>query len=233
MIARVNTLTKQITFTGGTYPGAVGDDTVQRLNFVMDRYTGNGTDLAGSDIYVYYTNGRGITYSHPFPNRTLSEDGVHINFTWDFSREVFEYNAPTRFSICAKIIDGQIVTNEWNSEIVTLPIINSIGHRDVLGPDSTSYDEFEELIDRLMDIEREIEGVVSQGEGYSELSEAWAKGTINGIPVHSEEEGYNDNSKYYLEQTINVLEQAQGVLEQMKEFVPESVSLSDIDIIVG
>ena len=91
MIARVDTLTKEITFTAGGYPNATGDDSVQRLNFVMDRYTGNGTDLGGSDIYVYYTNGRGVTYSHPFPNRTLSSDGLYVNFTWDFAREVAEY----------------------------------------------------------------------------------------------------------------------------------------------
>ena len=238
MYARVNSLTKEITFEPGLYPNAMGDDTVQRLNFVMDRYTGNGTDLGSSDIYVYYTNGRGQTYAHPFPNRTLSDDGLFINFTWDFAREVAEYSAPTRFSISAKIIDGQIITNEWNSEIATLPIIRSIGHRDVLGPDSTSYDEFEELLDRIMDVERDISNLIEEAKGYSNISEAYAKGTMDGHQVGEEDYGYHDNSYYYknqtdlvLEQTQGVLEQAQGVLVQVQQLVPESISNSEIDAI--
>ena len=218
MYARVNSLTKRITFEPGSYPSAMGDDTVQRLNFVMSRYTGNGTDLSMSDIYVYYTNGRGLTYSHPFPNKTVSDDGLFINFSWDFAREVAEYSAPTRFSISAKIIDGQTITNEWNSEIVELPIIPSIGHRDILGPDSTSYDEFEQLLDQLMEIKRDIDSVAEEVKGYSNVSEAYAKGTIDGEPVSEGDYGYQDNSYYYS--------------EIAREFVPDSISESEIDEIL-
>lgn len=199
MIAKVNTLTKEITFTSGKYPSATGDDTVQRLNFEMDRYTGNGTDLGNSDIYIYYTNGRGVTYSHPFPNYTLSDDGLYIKFTWDFAREVAEYASPTRFSVCAKIIDGDVITNEWNSEIVALPVIKSIGHREIGGPDSSSYDEFEELFHNMNEISREL---IGQSKEYANVSEAYAKGTMNGIAVQSGEPGYCDNAKYYAEKAV-------------------------------
>ena len=47
---------------------------------------------------------------------------------------------------------------------------------------------------------------IENAEGYadsalesSELAEQWAKGTKNGVPVTSEEAGYNDNAKYYKE----------------------------------
>ena len=193
MIAKVNTLTKEITFTSGPYPSATGDDTVQRLNFEMDRYTGNGTDLYGSDIYVYYTNGRGVTYAHPFPKRTLSSDGLYIKFTWDFAREVAEYTSPTQFSVCAKIANGDIITNEWNSEIATLPIIKSIGHRDIsYAP--TTYETFEKLFNEMR-----IEA--NKARDYSRRSELYAKGSMDGIDVSEGEEGYQDNAKYYKEYT--------------------------------
>lgn len=215
MIAKVNTLTKEITFTSGEYPSATGDDTVQRLNFEMDRYTGNGTDLYGSDIYVYYTNGRGVTYSHPFPNYSLSSDGLFIKFTWDFAREVAEYNVPAKFSVCAKIINGQIITNEWNSEIATLPVIKSIGHREVVGPDSSTYDKFEEIVHEVKELLTNIESIQNQTKEYSEIAEALARGTKDGTEVGPEDIGYEDNGAYYLEQT--------------KLFAPGVMSNSDID----
>lgn len=192
MIARVNTLTKEITFTSGTYPNAVGDDTVQKLDFIMDRYTGSGVDLGSSDIYIYYTNGRGNTYSHPILNKTVMSDGISISFAWNFAREVSEYMGATRFSICAKTVDGETITNEWNSEIATLPIIKSIGHRDVGGPDSSTYEEFEEF----------CRSIHSSVIALSHEVEAYTKGTVDGIAVEPGEIGYLDNCKYYMERTI-------------------------------
>lgn len=215
MIAKVNGLTKEITFASGPYPSATGDDTVQRLNFVMDRYSGNGTDLGSGDIYIYYTNGRGVTYSHPILNHTLSEDGLFINFTWDFAREVAEYSIPTRFSVCSKIIDGQTITNEWNSEIATLPVIRSIGHREVSGPDSSTYDEFEEIVHEVKELLTNIESIQNQTKEYSEIAEALARGTVDGKEVGPEDIGYEDNGAYYLEKT--------------KSFAPDVMSNSDID----
>lgn len=215
MIAKVNGLTKEITFASGPYPSATGDDTVQRLNFVMDRYSGNGTDLGSGDIYIYYTNGRGVTYSHPILNHTLSEDGLFINFTWDFAREVTEYSIPARFSVCSKIIDGQTITNEWNSEIATLPVIRSIGHREVSGPDSSTYDEFEEIVHEVKELLTNIESIQNQTKEYSEIAEALARGTVDGKEVGPEDIGYEDNGAYYLEKT--------------KSFAPDVMSNSDID----
>lgn len=194
MIAKVNALTKEITFTSGPYPSATGDDTVQRLNFVMDRYSGNGTDLGSGDIYIYYTNGRGLTYAHPCPEYT--KDELYVYFSWDFAREVAEYTNPTTFSVCSKLIDGDIITNEWNSEIATLPIIRSIGHRDV-SVSPTTYEEYERLFN-------EMRAVADQTRSYSEISEAWARGTMDGSAVGSGDPGYMDNSKYYKELTEEI-----------------------------
>lgn len=193
MIAKVSALTKEITFTSGPYPSATGDDTVQRLNFVMDRYSGNGTDLGSGDIYIYYTNGRGVTYGHPVTERTLTSDGLYVKFAWDFAREVAEYSSPTKFSVCSKIVDGDVITNEWNSEIVTLPIIKSIGHRDISASPGT-YEAFEALF-------HEMQSVANKARDYSRRSELYAKGSMDGIDVSEGEEGYQDNAKYYKEYT--------------------------------
>jgi len=149
MIAKVNTLTKEITFTAGKYPNASGDDLVQKLDFVLDRYTGNGVDLGESDIYVYYTNGRGDTYSHPIPTHTNSEDGLYVLFTWNFAREVSDGVGNTKFSVSAKSIEDGKIVNEWNSEVATLPVIRSIGSRDVKDVDSNSYEEIEVKLGEL------------------------------------------------------------------------------------
>ena len=212
MIARVNTLTKEITFTSGTYPNAVGDDTVQKLDFIMDRYTGSGVDLGSSDIYIYYTNGRGNTYSHPILNKTITSDGLYIAFAWNFAREVSEYMGATRFSICAKTVDGETITNEWNSEIATLPMIKSIGHRDVGGPDSSTYEEFEALFRDMQDLYNEYSSEVVYA------AEAYAKGTMNGVEVEPGDIGYEDNAKYYMEQTLLI--------------VPTEITNSEIDGII-
>lgn len=213
MIARVNALTKEITFTSGLYPNASGDDSVQKLEFIMDRYTANGIDLGSSDIYIYYTNGRGNTYSHPILTKSKTDDGLYIDFVWNFAREVSEYMGATRFSICAKIVDGETITNEWNSEIATLPMIKSIGHRDVSGPDSTSYDEFETLYRDMQALSDEY----TSETVYT--AEAYAKGTMNGVEVEPGDIGYEDNAKYYMEQT--------------RLIAPTEIPNSDIDTIMS
>jgi hypothetical protein len=219
MIARVNTLTKEITFTAGKHPNALGDDLVQKLDFVMDRFTGNGVDLGESDIYIYYTNGKGDTYSHPIPKTVKTDDGNYITFTWNFAREVSEATGYARFSISAKKVEDDRFVSEWNSEIANLPVIKSIGSRDVKDFDGTTYeavedrltafgDEVDEKISYFLEESNEkfveftdiMDGKVADADEFSNISERYAKGTEDGTAVTSGI-GYQDNSKYYMEQT--------------------------------
>lgn len=48
-----------------------------------------------------------------------------------------------------------------------------------------------------------VQGITDDAEGFSETSEAYAKGTVNGTPVSSGQIGFQDNSKYYSTQASN------------------------------
>ena len=81
-------------------------------------------------------------------------------------------------------IDFTVTTDSSGNKTVTASLINGSISSSKLAPSVVAS----------------IEGA----EGYSEESEAWAKGTKNGVPVSSTDEQYHNNAKYWAEQSQTV-----------------------------
>ena len=68
---------------------------------------------------------------------------------------------------------------------------------------------------------------VQLAEGYAEESEAWAIGERNGIPVLDDDETYQNNSKWYAQQSENSADSAlvtKGECEDILEQVQAAAS---------
>lgn len=87
--------------------------------------------------------------------------------------------------VVKSIIFDIVVTNSLDSEAAG----------EVPAPIESWLNRVTILTDKIENAEEYADSALES----SELAEQWAKGTKNGIPVTSEEVGYNDNAKYYKE----------------------------------
>ncbi len=87
--------------------------------------------------------------------------------------------------VVKSIIFDIVVTNSLDSEAAG----------EVPAPIESWLNRVTILTDKIENAEEYADSALES----SELAEQWAKGTKNGIPVTSEEAGYNDNAKYYKE----------------------------------
>lgn len=87
--------------------------------------------------------------------------------------------------VVKSIIFDIVVTNSLDSEAAG----------EVPAPIESWLNRVTILTDKIENAEEYADSALES----SELAEQWAKGTKNGVPVTSEEAGYNDNAKYYKE----------------------------------
>jgi hypothetical protein len=65
------------------------------------------------------------------------------------------------------------------------------------------------LIEEAAELAEQIPSIIAQIEGLEEDAEAWATGTRGGQPVPSTDPTYQNNSKYYAENCIGMITDAQ------------------------
>lgn len=106
--------------------GVESDDDVKRLHFSMPRYYGE-LDLSEFDIRVNFENARGKGDLYPVPDKTISDSGDIITFTWLVDRTAFTYSGDVTFSVCLrKFNDEGVVERELNTTIATLPVLKGL-----------------------------------------------------------------------------------------------------------
>lgn len=96
-------------------------------------------------------------------------------------------------------------------------------------PENTTDGNVDELIPEITILVERIEAAVAKAEVLFE-SEAWARGTRDGVPVDEEDPTYHNNSKYYKEQAANS-ERSAGTSEQTasQKAAQAATSASDAD----
>lgn len=96
-------------------------------------------------------------------------------------------------------------------------------------PESTTDGNVDELIPEITILVERIEAAVAKAEVLFE-SEAWARGTRDGVPVDEEDPTYHNNSKYYKEQAANS-ERSAATSEQTasQKAAQAATSASDAD----
>lgn len=65
------------------------------------------------------------------------------------------------------------------------------------------------LIEQAVEIIAQLPGIMQEIEGYEQDAEAWALGTKGGVPVPSTDPAYQNNSKFYAENCIGMITDAQ------------------------
>lgn len=109
--------------------GAERDKDVNRLWFKMNRYY-RGTDLAGFEPQVNYTNAKNAHYYYTADDMTVSEDSVL--FSWLIADKAAEAEGTVTFSICMQRFAGEERVQEFNTTTAQLKCLRSIHEEDAV-----------------------------------------------------------------------------------------------------
>lgn len=123
---------------------------------------------------------------------------IAVNFSYDYNTQslVLTMNDGTTATIS---LASLIQNNEFtDTDTIALSVSQSglVSGRIVLHSITDEHLRTDYLADIRLS-EAHADAYQQAAEGYKFDSEAWAKGTRNGIDVTSQEQGYKDNSRYY------------------------------------
>lgn len=142
----INTTNRAIVFPASiTILGVESDDDVKRLFFNIPRYYGD-VDLSEFVIRINYENATGARDAgdvYDVVDKTVSDDGTSITFSWLVDRHAFAAAGDVTFSICLKKYnDAGEVINEWNTTTAKLPVLKGLEtSKAAVGKNTTVLDQ--------------------------------------------------------------------------------------------
>jgi hypothetical protein len=153
--------------------GVFSDEKVTKIPFTCPRVVGNNVDLTEYNLYINYQNASGASNAYLIDDLVVSGD--NITFSWLLSRYVTFSQGVVKYSFCAKKLDGDTISNEWNTTIATGLVIQGL-------------EATREIIEENPDI---IESLISKAHTHEnksvldKFSETDGKPTYNGIAIGS------------------------------------------------
>ena len=104
--------------------GVFSDEKVTKIPFTCPKVVGNNVDLTEYNLYINYENAIGI--SNAYLIEDVAESGDNITFSWLLSRYVTFSPGVVKYSLCAKKLNGDTISNEWNTTITTGLVIQGL-----------------------------------------------------------------------------------------------------------
>ena len=96
--------------------GVVSDEVAVRKYFRCPRYVGDGLDLAGMFLTVYFRNAQGEEDGYLVQD--VQAAGDFVTFSWQLWPKVTQYNGPVQFAVCADLPNTATLRRpDWNTTI--------------------------------------------------------------------------------------------------------------------
>ena len=167
--------------------GVFSDEKVTRIPFTCPKVVGNNIDLTEYKLYINYQNANGGHDAYLIDDVAVSGD--NITFSWLLSRYVTLSSGSVKYSLCAKKLNGDIISNEWNTTIANGQVIQ--------GLEATP-----ELIEEYPDI---IETILFKAHMHENKLVLDKFNEIDGKPIYDGKTLYDDTA---LKERVNALEGA-------------------------
>lgn len=103
--------------------GVESDDDVNHIPFEMPRYYG-AVDLSGFDVTINYVNANGDGDRYIVEDLVMNESTIY--FEWVVGRLACKYAGAIRFIVCLRKMNGDVVDQEFNSTIASLPVLEGL-----------------------------------------------------------------------------------------------------------
>lgn len=189
--------------------GVFSDEKVTKIPFTCPRVVGNNVDLTEYNLYINYQNASGASNAYLIDDVAVSGD--NITFSWLLSRHVTFSPGVVKYSFCAKKLDGDTISNEWNTTIATGLVIQGL-------------EATREIIEENPDI---IESLISKAHTHEnksvldKFSETDGKPTYNGIAIGSGGTGGASTAED-VSYTNTQLPTVENVKTALDELIPKS-----------
>lgn len=211
-------------------------DEIDNRVIVLDTTKANQTDLLQAVRTITYTESTGI-FRITFFNGTYIDidtglEKIAINFDYDDNPE-----SPNYQKIIITLEDGTKKYIDLSALITQYEFLDSQTIQAIVENGNVSFEVIngsitEEKLEPNFLANCRIE--VALAEGYSRDSEAWAVGQREGVDVPDTDETYQNNSKYYSQQSANSAQSAlttktecEGILEEVQKAADKFVFFVD------
>jgi hypothetical protein len=105
--------------------GVTGDELADRKYFMCPRYVGDGLDLAGMFLTVYFRTA--TDYEDGYLVDDVAVNGEYITFSWLLSSSVTEYKGTVQFSVCADLPNtAEKRRPDWNTTLASGEVLEGL-----------------------------------------------------------------------------------------------------------
>lgn len=105
--------------------GVTGDDLADRKYFMCPRYVGDGLDLAGMFLSVYFRTA--TDYEDGYLVDDVAVNGEYVTFSWLLSSSVTEYKGTVQFTVCADLPNtAEKRRPDWNTTIASGEVLEGL-----------------------------------------------------------------------------------------------------------
>lgn len=192
--------------------GVFSDEKVTKIPFTCPKVVGNNVDLTEYNLYINYQNAIGRHNAYLVDDVAVSGD--NITFSWLLSRDVTLSSGVVKYSICAKKLNGDSISNEWNTTIANGVVIQGL-------------EATQAIVEENSDI---IEAILSKAHTHANKSVLDKFAETNGKPTYDGKTlGGGASTSEGVSYTNAQLPNAANVKTALDELVPKSHSHSNKD----
>lgn len=135
-------------------------------------------------------------------------DGTGFEYSCTFSGSQVVVTEEQQMTVISGDVPAEIRISKNNAIIGSLNFIIRVEPA-ALSDDTVISETDLPLIEQAVEIVDQIPEIENELEAIAEDAEAWAVGTKNGVPVSSSAPQYQNNSKFYAENCIGMITDAQ------------------------
>ena len=192
--------------------GVFSDEKVTKIPFTCPKVVGNNVDLTEYNLYINYQNAIGRHNAYLVDDVAVSGD--NITFSWLLSRDVTLSSGVVKYSICAKKLNGDSISNEWNTTIANGVVIQGL-------------EATQAIIEENPDI---IEAILSKAHTHANKSLLDKFAETDGKPTYDGKDlGGGASTSEGVSYTNAQLPNASNVKTALDELVPKSHSHANKD----
>lgn len=192
--------------------GVFSDEKVTKIPFTCPKVVGNNVDLTEYNLYINYQNAIGRHNAYLVDDVAVSGD--NITFSWLLSRDVTLSSGVVKYSLCAKKLNGDSISNEWNTTIANGVVIQGL-------------EATQAIIEENSDI---IEAILSKSHTHANKSVLDKFAETDGKPTYDGKTlGGGASTSEGVSYTNAQLPNAANVKTALDELVPKSHSHANKD----
>lgn len=135
-------------------------------------------------------------------------DSTGFQYACTFADNVVTATEEQQMTVVAGKVPCEIVILSGGAKIASLNFCLAVEPA-ALSDDTQISETVLPLIEQAIELAEQIPAIIEEVEGFSEDAEAWANGTRNGTPVTSDDPAYQNNAKYYAENFVGFITDAQ------------------------